>query len=90
MTYEEQARAWIKSSPFVQIPIGRFTLEFKFIADQDWGWDWDLNEPDNFEGTPEEKYLRTILRDLAANWHDMDFIDVLLKEMQEKPFNQGE
>ena len=90
MTYEEQARAWIRSSPFVQIPIGRFTLKFKFIADQDWGWDWDLDEPDNFEGTPEEKYLRTILRDLAANWHDMDFIDVLLKEMQEKPFNQGE
>lgn len=91
MTYEEQAEAWIRSSPFVQIPIGRFTLKIKFKADQDWGWNWDWNEPDNFEGTPEEKYLyETILRDLAANWHDMDFIDVLLKEMQEKPFNQGE
>ena len=91
MTYEEKARAWIRSSPFVQIPIGRFTLKFKFKADRDWDWDWDWNEPDNFEGTPEEKYLHeTILHDLAANWHDMDFIDVLLKEMQEKPFNQGE
>jgi hypothetical protein len=39
MTYEEQAQAWIRSSPFVQIPIGRFTLKIKFKADQDWGWD---------------------------------------------------
>jgi hypothetical protein len=91
MTYEEQAQAWIRSSPFVQIHIGRFTLKFKFKADQDWDWVWDLTEPDNFEGTPEDTYFyKTILRDLPANWHDMDFIDVLLKEMQEKPFNQGE
>ena len=90
MTYEEQAEAWIRSSPFVQIPIGRFTLKIKFKADQDWGWDWAWNDPDNFEGTPEAKYLQETLRDLAANWHDMDFIDVLLKEMQENPFNQGE
>lgn len=91
MTYEEQAEAWIRSSPFVQIPIGRFTLKFKFKADQDWGWVWDWIDPDNFEGTPEDTYLyKTLLPDLAANWHDMDFIDVLLKEMQEKPFNQGE
>ena len=91
MTYEKQAEAWIRSSPFVQITIGRFKLNFKFKSDQDWDWDWDLTEPDNFEGTPEYTYFyKTILRDLAANRHDMDFIDVLLKEMQEKPFNQGE
>jgi len=91
MTYEEQARAWIRSSPFVKINIGRFTLKFKFKADQDWDWVWDLTEPDNFEDTPEDTYFyKTILRDLAANRHDMDFIDVLLKELQEKPFNQGE
>jgi hypothetical protein len=91
MTYEEQAEAWIRSSPFVQIPIGRFTLKFKFKADQDWGWVWDWIDPDNFGGTPEDMYLyKTLLPDLAANWHDTDFIDVLLKEMQEKPFNQGE
>jgi len=91
MTYEEQAQAWIRSSPFVKVTIGRFTLKFKFKADQDWDWVWDLTEPDNFEDTPEDTYFyKTILRDLAANRNDMDFIDVLLKEMQEKPFNQGE
>ena len=91
MTYEKQAEAWIRSSPFVQIPIGRFNLNFKFKSDQDWDWVWDLTEPDNFEGTPEDTYFyKTILRDLAAHRSDIDFIDVLLKEMQEKPFNQGE
>ena len=35
MTYEEQAKAWIRSSPEAKITIGRFTLKIKFVADQD-------------------------------------------------------
>ena len=89
MTYEEQAEAWIRSSPFVQIPIGRFTLKFKFKADQDWGWDWDLTEPDNFEGTPEAEYFEKICDDLRLWSHDTEFVDQLIEGMKKKPF-QGE
>jgi hypothetical protein len=90
MTYEEQAEAWIRSSPFVEITIGRFTLKFKFIADQDWGWDWDLTAPDNFEDTPEDKYYEEICHDLRLWRHDTEFVDQLIEGMKKKPFNQGE
>ena len=90
MTYEEQAKAWIRSSPEAKITIGRFTLKIKFVADQDWGWDWDLTEPDNFEGTPEAEYFEKICDDLRLWSHDTEFVDQLIEGMQEKPFNQGE
>lgn len=89
MTYEEQAQAWIRSSPFVKVTIGRFTLKFKFIADQDWGWDWDLTEPDNFDGTPEATYFEEICHDLRLWSHDTEFVDQLIEGMKNKPF-QGE
>jgi len=93
MTYEEQARAWIQGSPYVDIPVGRFTLKFKLSMDRDWGWAWDYMSwlvPDDFQSSPEQEYFFELFDASNASTHDMDFIDVLLKEMQEKPFNQGE
>ena len=93
MTYEEQARAWIQGSPYVDIPVGRFTLKFKLTTNRDWGWIWEYMSwlvPDDFRGSPEQEYFFKLFDDSKASMHDMDFIDVLLKEMQEKPFNQGE
>jgi len=93
MTYEEQAQAWIQSSPYVDIPVGRFTLRFKLSADRDWVWSWEYMSwlvPDDFLDSPEQEYFFNLFDDSNASMHDMDFIDVLLKEMQEKPFNQGE
>ena len=60
MSHADKAVAWIQNAPEADIHIGRFTLKFKFIADQDWGWDWDLTAPDNFEDTPEDKYYEEI------------------------------
>jgi len=93
MTYEEQARAWIQGSPYVDIPVGRFTLKFKLTIDRDWGWVWEYMSwlvPDDFRGSPEQEYFFKLFDDSNASTHDMEFIDELLKAMQEKPFNQGE
>ena len=93
MSHKDKAVAWIQSSPYVDIPVGRFTLRFKLTSDRDWGWVWEYMSwlvPDDFQGSPEEEYFFELFDDSNASTHDMDFIDVLLKEMQEKPFNQGE
>ena len=93
MSHKDKAVAWIQSSPYVDIDVGRFTLRFKLTSDRDWGWVWEYMSwlvPDDFQGSPEEEYFFELFDDSNASTHDMDFIDVLLKEMQEKPFNQGE
>ena len=93
MSHKDKAVAWIQSSPYVDIPVGRFTLRFKLTSDRDWGWVWEYMSwlvADDFRGSPEEEYFFELFDDSNASTHDMDFIDVLLKEMQEKPFNQGE
>ena len=89
MSHKDKAVAWIQSSPYVDIPVGRFTLRFKLTSDRDWGWVWEYMSwlvPDDFQGSPEEDYFFELFDDSNASTHDMDFIDVLLKEMQEKPF----
>ena len=89
MSHKDKAVAWIQSSPYVDIPVGRFTLRFKLTSDRDWGWVWEYMSwlvPDDFQGSPEEEYFFELFDDSNASTHDMDFIDVLLKEMQEKPF----
>ena len=93
MSHKDKAVAWIQNSPYVDITVGRFTLRFKLTSDRDWGWVWEYMSwlvPDDFQGSPEEEYFFELFDDSNASTHDMDFIDVLLKEMQEKPFNQGE
>ena len=93
MSHKDKAVAWIQSSPYVDITVGRYTLRFKLTSDRDWGWVWEYMSwlvPDDFRGSPEEEYFFELFDDSNASTHDMDFIDVLLKEMQEKPFNQGE
>ena len=93
MSHKDRAVAWIQNSPYVDITVGRFTLRFKLTSDRDWGWVWEYMSwlvPDDFQGSPEEEYFFELFDDSNASTHDMDFIDVLLKEMQEKPFNQGE
>ena len=93
MSHKDKAVAWIQNSPYVDITVGRFTLRFKLTSDRDWGWVWEYMSwlvADDFRGSPEEEYFFELFDDSNASTHDMDFIDVLLKEMQEKPFNQGE
>ena len=93
MSHKDKAVAWIQNAPEADIHIGRFTLRFKLTSDRDWGWVWEYMSwlvPDDFRGSPEEEYFFELFDDSNASTHDMDFIDVLLKEMQEKPFNQGE
>jgi hypothetical protein len=89
MSHKDKAVAWIQNSPYVDITVGRFTLRFKLTSDRDWGWVWEYMSwlvPDDFRGSPEEDYFFELFDDSNASTHDMDFIDVLLKEMQEKPF----
>ena len=89
MSHKDKAVAWIQSSPYVDIPVGWFTLRFKLTSDRDWGWVWEYMSwlvPDDFQGSLEEEYFFELFDDSNASTHDMDFIDVLLKEMQEKPF----
>jgi hypothetical protein len=89
MSHKDKAVAWIQNSPYVDITVGRFTLKFKLTSDRDWGWVWEYMSwlvPDDFRGSPEEDYFFELFDDSNASTHDMDFIDVLLKEMQEKPF----
>jgi len=89
MNYEGQAKEWIQDAPQIDIHIGRFTLRFKLTIDRDWGWAWEYMSwlvPDDFRGSPEEEYFFELFDDSNASTHDMDFIDVLLKEMKEKPF----
>ena len=93
MSHKDKAVAWIQNAPEADIHIGRFTLRFKLTSDRDWGWVWEYMSwlvADDFQGSPEEEYFFELFDDSNASTHDMDFIDVLLKEMQEKPFNQGE
>lgn len=93
MTYEEQAKAWIQNSPYVEIPVGRFTLKFKIVIDRDWGWSWEFMEwllPDEYVDSPEDEYLWHIYNEINAHLHDMEFVDELIDAMQKKPFNQGE
>ena len=94
MTYEEQAKEWIQNSPYVDIPVGRFTLKFKLTIDRDWGWTWEhmtwlLAGKDYWE-SPEEAYFDGIYDDMNADLHDMEFMDELIEAMKKKPFNQGE
>jgi hypothetical protein len=93
MTHEEQAKAWIQNSPYVDIPVGRFTLRFKLSTDRDWGWVWEymswLTDSEYWE-SQEEVYFGNIYDEMNADLHDMEFIDELLEAMQKKPFNQGE
>jgi hypothetical protein len=92
-SYEEQAKAWIQSSPYVDIPVGRFTLRFKMTIDRDWGWVWEFMNwllPKEYFDSPEDLYFENIYNTMTADTHDMEFIDELLKAMQAKPFNQGE
>jgi hypothetical protein len=93
MTYENEAKAWIQSSPYADVPVGRFTLRFGFSADRDWGWRWDCKHwlmPEEYRGSPEHNYLDRIFDGLEASMNDLSFIDELLEAMQKKPFNQGE
>jgi hypothetical protein len=94
MTYEEKARAWIQGSPYVDIPVGRFTLKFKLTIDRDWGWTWEhmtwLLAGKEYWESPEEMYFDGIYDDMNADLHDMEFIDELLEAIKKKPFNQGE
>ena len=93
MSHKDKAVAWIQSSPYVDIHIGRFTLRFKLTSDRDWGWVWEYMSwlvADDFRDSPEEEHFFELFDDSNASTHDMNFIDVLLTEMQEKPFNQGE
>lgn len=94
MTYAEQARAWIQSSPYVDIPIGRFTLRFKMTIDRDWGWVWEhmtwLHAGSGYFDSPEDSYFDDIYHEMSADLHDMEFMDELIEAMQKKPFNQGE
>jgi hypothetical protein len=94
MTYEEQARAWIQSSPYVDITVGRFTHRFKLTIDRDWGWVWEnmtwLLAGSDYWDSPEETYFDGIYDEMNADLHDMEFIDELIEAMQKKPFNQGE
>ena len=93
MTYEAQAKEWIHSSPYVDVPVGRFTLRFGFSADRDWGWSWDYKHwlmPAEYRGSPEHNYFDRIVDGLDASYYDIEFIDELIEAMQKKPFNQGE
>ena len=89
MAYADEAKAWIQSSPYVDVPVGRFTIRLKLSMDRDWGWVWEYMSwltPKEYSNSPEEAYLLDIYDSLNVDFHDMEFIDVLLKEMQEKPF----
>ena len=93
MTYEEQAKAWIQNSPYVDIAVGRFTLRFGFSANRDWGWSWDFMNwllPNEYFDSPEEAYFLGIYHEMSADTHDMEFMDELIAAIQKKPFNQGE
>ena len=93
MTYEEQAKAWIQSSPYVDITVGRFTLRFKMTIDRDWGWCWEFMNwllPEEYFNSPEDVYFEDIYHEMSADTHDMEFMDALIDAMQKKPFKQGE
>ena len=94
MSHKDKAVAWIQSSPYVDIEVGRFTLRFKLTIDRDWGWVWEhmtwlLAGRDYFD-SPEDLYFEGIYNEMNADLHDMEFIDELIEAMQKKPFNQGE
>ena len=93
MTYADAAKAWIQNSPYVDVPVGRFTLRFKLSMDRDWGWVWEFMNwllPNEYFDSPEDLYFEDIYNTMTADTHDMEFIDELLEAMQKKPFNQGE
>jgi hypothetical protein len=92
-TYAEQAKAWIQNSPYVDIPVGQFTLRFKLSTDRDWGWVWEYMSwltGSDYLDSAEELYFDGIYNEMSADLHDMEFIDELLEAMKNKPFNQGE
>ena len=89
MTYEEQAKAWIRSSPKVDILVGKFTLKYQYGYDGDWGSGWVCWNDLGWEDTPESNYYNEICHAMDASCHNTCFIDDLIDAMQKKPF-EGE
>lgn len=93
MTYADKAKAWIQNAPYVDIPVGRFTLRFHMTISRDWGWSWDFMNwllPKDYFDSPEDAYFEDIYHSMTPDLHDMEFVDALLEAMKNKPFNQGE
>ena len=93
MSHKDKAVAWIQSSPYVDITVGRFTLRFKLTIDRDWGWSWEFMNwllPKDYFDSPEDLYFEDIYHEMNADTHDMEFMDELIEAMKKKPFNQRE
>ena len=95
MTYADQVIAWKQSAPVVKIPIGRYTLTYRYGCSYESNWEncWVCLESAmydlDWDDTPESKYFAEIGETLKSSIHDIEHVDEILEAMKKKPF-QGE
>lgn len=78
--------------PTATITVGRFNISYQWHPNAAFcgtAWGWDSDEPDGFDGTPEERHLET-LRDNISSWTDECFMDELIAALERAPFDMGD
>jgi len=87
------------------ITVGRFRIKYQWYPHAAFcgtAWGWDSNEPDGFDGTPEQDHLEKIKSSLklevyrqwatpnlcleSLNHDDEEFMDALVAALEQNPF----
>jgi hypothetical protein len=74
------------------ITVGRFRIKYQwypYAAFCGTAWGWESNEPDGFDGTPEQDHLEKLQSGL--HHADEEFMDALVAALEQNPFQpEGE
>jgi len=73
--------------PTATITVGRFNITYQWHPNAAYcgtAWGWDSNEPDGFDGTPEERHLETLTDSISRS--DECFMDELIDALERTPF----
>ena len=91
--------------PTATITVGRFNIKYQWHPHAAYcgtAWGWDSNEPDGFDGTPEQDHLEKIKSSLKLEVYrkwatpnlcleslshvDEEFMDALVAALEQNPF----